>query len=75
MREEGENKFGCIGSWIILGIIAIICSVVDFIKDAYNDFVKSLEKDFGIFAPTVVPISIITIIIIVTYIYNKSNRH
>jgi hypothetical protein len=73
--DNKSNDLGCIGSWLILLVIGIICSIIGFISDSLENFKEYIFKENGIIGGTLIiaflPISIIVLFII---IYNKINK-
>jgi hypothetical protein len=73
--DNKSNDLGCIGSWLILLIIGIVFSVVGFISDSFENFKEYILKENGVIGGALIIAFLpISIIILFTIIYNKTNK-
>jgi hypothetical protein len=80
IKPEGNSDLGCIGSWGILLVIGIICSIVGFIatsiSNGWDNFLNYEQKENGLIGGTLIVAFLPFIIIaIFAFIYSKINKN
>lgn len=77
--EKNGKDIGCTGSWLILIVIGVICSIIssttDYISESWDSFLIYEQKENGAVGGTlIVAFTPIIIIIMFVLLYSKINN-